>query len=136
MNSLGVTPLQEGVCQICQEAAATSEYIVSGRGYGSLFDGMTFRWRCCPACNRKRFSTWVAEKPKETQCGASYIFERAMFAFLDGLPVNSQEQIFNGADGCQIDAQDWIDLHLGELSAKKKKQYGFDDDLFGREYEV
>lgn len=136
MNSLGITPLEDGVCHICQEAPASKEYVVRGRGYGSSFDGIEIRWRCCPACDRKRYEEWVGETPQSTPWGDTYAHERALFAFLESLPVNSQEQIFNGSDGYKIDAQDWIDLHLGELSAKKKKQYGFDDELFDREYEV
>lgn len=101
-----------------------------------MFDGQNLRLWCCKQCVSRKLQEWFADVPRHSEYGESYKHERELFAFLDALPVNSQEKIFNGADGFTIDAQDWIDLHLGELSAKKKKQYGFDDELFDREYEV
>lgn len=133
MNTLGIAPLERGKCQVCQEYTATNHYAFAApRGFGSMFDGMTLELHCCDACNKKRFQKWFSEMPVQTEWGEDYTYEDELYSFLESLPVSSQEQIFNDS----MDAQDWIDLHLGELSAAKKKQYGFDDEMFDLEYEI
>lgn len=137
MNTLGIVPLDDRVCMICQSKPATQEYLFDRRhGFGSLFDGMDIHLKCCDDCDRKRFELWFSEPPQLTDYGEYYPHESKLSRFIERLPVNSQEKIYNGADGFKMDAQDWIDLHLGELSDEKKKEYGFDDELFDMEYEV
>lgn len=133
MNTLGITPLKNGVCMVCQEKEATHKYFFPHyRGFGSAFDMMKLEFYCCDDCDRKRFAEWFNETPTKDKFGLEeYHREREMCSFFESLPVNSQERIWND----DMDSQDWIDLHLGELSDEKKKEYGFDDELF-QDFEI
>ena len=137
MNSLGMTPLPDGVCYICQSKPATNTYtFAEPRGYGSAFDiilGDT-KLCCCDDCDRKRFAKWFSEKPKVEDLVETYTYEGEMARFFDTLPVNAQEKIYNHSG--DMDSQDWIDMHLGELSPEQAKKYGLDDELFSMEFEV
>lgn len=139
MNTLGITPLPDDVCMICQQRPATKAYTFDRpRGHGSCFDGETGVLLCCRQCDDAKFAKWFYERPTKSEWGEHYRFELELFEFLEALPVNSQERFWNHATpgGCQMDSQDWIDLHLGELSEEKRKEFGFDDELFDTEYEV
>jgi hypothetical protein len=50
--------------------------------------------------------------------------------------MNAQERIYNAGDPNGIDAQDWIDIQLGEISPALAEKYGLDDELFDHEYEI
>lgn len=137
MNSLQITPLQDGLCHVCQTRAATHIYTFPQvRGFGSAFDGLTITFGCCEKCNREKYKTWFSEVPTVIDDYETYRHETALYNFLESLPVNSQEKIFNAGCDYAIDAQDWIDMHLGEMTDEQKTKYGLDDELFDYEFEV
>lgn len=139
MNTLGMVPLTDGVCYICQDKPATKTYTFDKpRGYGSAFDSLLgdIQLCCCDDCDRKRFSKWFSEKPTMDDYVENYTYEGEMARFFDSLPANAQEKIYNAGDPYGIDAQDWIDFRLGEPSSEQMEHYGLDDELFNIEYEI
>jgi len=138
VNTLNITPLQDGICYCCQDKQATHHYrFAQPRGFGSAFDMLNVEFHCCDECNRKRFEKWFSEVPQITDGYIEhYIHEQELCKFVESLPVNVQERVYNASDLRGIDAQDWIDIRLGELSPELKEKYGLDDELFDTEYEI
>ena len=119
MNSKGITVLDGEICMICQKENATHTYGFSHRGYGSDFDGENIEFKCCDRCNRKEFPVWFNEE-SHSVFPEEYKYEDELYKFLNSLPVNSKEKIFND----WMDSQDWIDWQLDELSDDKRHKYG------------
>lgn len=138
MNTLQMTPIADGTCYVCQDKPATHTYkFKTPRGFGSLFDLLDVTFCCCDECNRKRFEKWFSEQPKtDKDYFESYIYESEMYRYFESLPMNAQEKIFNQGEQYPIDAQDWIDMQLGEMTSEQKEKYGLDDELFDTEFEI
>lgn len=56
----------------------------------------------------------------------TYKYEDNINKLVDGLPLECQELFYNSFEknGYKMDAQDWIDYQLEELSHEKCKEYG------------
>lgn len=138
MNTLNMTPLPEGICYCCQDKPATHTYTFEEvRGFGSAFDMLDVKFCCCDECNKKRFAKWFHNQPKYiSDYVLDYAYENELCKFIESLPMNVQERIYNAGDPNGIDAQDWIDIQLGEISPALAEKYGLDDELFDHEYEI
>ena len=137
MNSLQIAPLKDGICHVCQSKPATHTYTFpQARGFGSAFDSTAITFCCCEQCNKTKYKLWFEEMPTVVDNYETYKHETALYQFLENLPVNSQEKIFNTGSDCAIDAQDWIDMHLGEMTPEQREKYGLNDAFFDYEFEV
>jgi len=140
MNTLNMAPIPDGICYCCQDKPATHHYkFAKPRGWGSAFDMLNVEFHCCDDCDRKRFAKWFNELPRKSADeyrGEVYTYEHELVKFVESLPVNARERIYNAGDPFGIDAQDWIDITLGEMSKEQREKYGLDDELFDTAYEI
>ena len=137
MNTMQITPLKDGICYVCQTNPATHVYsFPQKRGFGSAFEGLDIKFCCCDECNRRRYDTWFNDPPIVDDIMETYKNETALCRLIESLPANAQEKIYNACDDAPIDAQDWIDMRLGEMTDEQKAKYGLDDELFATEYEI
>lgn len=126
MNSKNIVALTDTcLCMKCLKKKATHVYQIQNRGYGSIFDGTYTKFQVCDDCDIEDFQKWVDEKPIWNNGYEVYKYENDIIEFIDSLPLESQELFYNrfDSDG-YMDAQDWIDYELGELSEEKCADYG------------
>lgn len=126
MNSKGIVALtDECVCMKCLKKKATHIYQIQNRGYGSIFDSTYTKFQVCDDCDSEDFQKWVDEEPIWDDEYEVYKYEDNIKEFIDSLPLESQELFYNRFDRDEyMDAQDWIDYALGELSDEKCEEYG------------
>ena len=138
MNTLNMVPIPDGICLCCQDKPATHTYkFEKPRGFGSAFDMLDFEFCCCDDCNRKRFAKWFGDAYRMLdEYTKDYAYEAELCKFIEALPMNAREKVYNAGDPYGIDAQDWIDIQLGEISPELAEKYGLDDELFDHEYEI
>lgn len=117
MNSKGIVALKDtSVCMKCLKNKATHIYLIYGRGYDSLFDGMNTKIQCCDECNRPEYKEWFSKLE----------YEDKIWDLINSLPLESQELFqnrFEIGNGWYMESQDWIDYQLGELPHEKCKEY-------------
>ena len=126
MNSKGIVALENtGLCMKCLKKHATHVYQIQGRGYGSIFDSTYIKFQVCDDCDNEDFQKWVDEEPVWNDYCEVYEYENNIKEFIDSLPLESQELFYNrfNSEGF-MEAQDWIDYELGELSEVKCEDYG------------
>ena len=126
MNSKNITPLSQDMCMCCLKEKATHEYHIYARGYGSQFDMENTHWQCCDNCHKDEYNLWANEVCMfdEEDYYEIYQYEEDILNLIHSLPIESQELFFNTfSDYNNMDAQDWIDYELNELSHEKCKDY-------------
>ena len=120
MNSKNIVALEDKtLCMVCLKEKATHKYEISCRGYGSLFDEDNTHWQCCDNCHKDEYDIWANELPTYDGYCEEYEYEDKISEFIHNLPLQSQELFFNTFNSNEqyfIDAQDWIDYQLDELS--------------------
>lgn len=105
---------------------------IGALGYNSCFDNLSTRIQLCDDCYGINPEWWELKTviPKGfEQFGYSYEYDKEICDYLNNLPLESQELVWNkyaygACGGWCMDAQDWIDYQLGILSHKKCKKYG------------
>lgn len=127
MNSKNIVALEDKtLCMVCLKEKATHKYKISGRGYDSFFDKDDTHWQCCDKCHKDEYDIWANELPKIEGYCEKYEYEDKILEFIHNLPLQSQELFFNTFNSNKqyfIDAQDWIDYELDELSHEKCNEY-------------
>ena len=106
---------------------------IGALGYNSRFDNLSTRIQLCDDCYNVNPDWWKLEKiiPSVDECfGEKYKYEREICQFIEELPLEAQELIWNECayGACadyHMDAQDWIDFQLGILPHEKCKEYGY-----------
>ena len=118
-------------------------------GYGSIFDNLRTKVQLCDECfneSQKDKPIWNMDivygtMSYEYDCDSKsveyvkepidsrYKFEKEICKYLSGLPLESQEFVYNRfANGAlyfvRMKPQDWIDYKLGLLPHEKCKKYG------------
>lgn len=127
MNSKEIKVISnKGICMKCLKNKATHTYYIAYRGFGSIYDSRDTKFQCCNECNSLEFGSWFNELPTTKDFFEVYEYEDNISKLIDELPLESQELFYNSFEknGCQMDAQDWIDYQLEELSHEKCKEYG------------
>ena len=127
----------ENVCFHCLQQKDEGEIHkihIPEMGYGSGFDGWSSTIQLCDECYQHTNPEWwkLKEVPLEKTGTWSeffeYEFEKAIFEFINQLPLAGQELFWNRFSdgwnsGITWDAQDWIDYKLGILPHEKCKEY-------------
>ena len=130
MNSKNIVAIckeKQDLCMVCLKEKATHKYKISCRGYGSSFDNENTHWQCCDNCHKDEYDVWANELPFVDVYCKKYEHEDKILEFIHNLPLQSQELFFNTFNSNKqyfIDAQDWLDYELDELSHKKCNEYG------------
>lgn len=105
---------------------------IGALGYNSRFDNLSTRIQLCDDCYNVNPDWWKLERiiPQESeQFGEKYKYEKEICQFIEELPLEVQELIWNkySHGACAdyyMDSQDWIDFQLGMLPHEKCKEYG------------
>lgn len=119
----------EKVCFKClSEENNINKYVLSCRGYGSIFDSFNSIIQLCENCNCEDLSIWVNESPViENGYVENYKYEDKLWNFVNSLPLLGRElfenQCADGAGCHPIDSQDWIDIELGVAPDSLYKEY-------------
>lgn len=129
MNSKGIVALTDGsVCMKCLSKKATHTYTICGRGYGSIFDGTDTHLQLCDDCHKDEYVTWFNEDCTYEDYYEEYTYEDNIIKLINSLPLEAQELFNNtfahGWNSMFMEAQDWIDYKLSELTHDKCKEYG------------
>lgn len=128
MNSKGITAVTDkSVCMKCLKKNATHTYTIYGRGYGSSFDSMDTKFQCCDECDKPEYKEWFNETEVMDDYVETYQHEEKIWDLIRSLSLESRELFENSFDNntWQMEPQDWIDYHLGELPHEKCKEYGY-----------
>lgn len=105
---------------------------IGSLGYNSCFDNFSTQIQLCDDCYNENPEWWklkTVEVKGFEQFGVAYEYDKEIGEYLSNLPLESQELVWNeyaygACAGWSMNAQDWIDYHLGILSHKKCKKYG------------
>lgn len=148
MNSRKIKPItnKNCTCMNClQEFSSDQLNIIEIKelGYGSAFDDINTKVILCKKCydesNSKIWNMKVKQRfasefydlngKDDFVIDQEYLYEEDMIKYIDSLPVQSQELIWNTfATGLKADykmlPQDWIDYELTNLSQEKCEKYG------------
>lgn len=129
MNSKGIVALTDhSVCMKCLSKKATHTYTICGRGYGSIFDGTDTKLQLCDNCHKDEYETWFNEDCTYEDYYEEYTYEDNIMKLINSLPLEAQELFNNtfahGWNSMFMEAQDWIDYKLSELTHDKCKEYG------------
>lgn len=122
---------KERLCYCCDELQESEKDIIrlnlSGRGYGSLFDGMNTYIQLCKKCYKPEYEEWFNETPEYEDYCEQYKHEEDIINLINTFSIENQEYFWNSnATGWNIDEmdrQDWIDMKNGTLSEEKYKKY-------------
>lgn len=135
MNSKNIIAISrekiDCTCMKClKEKDSLKVIIISEMGYGSAFDGSGTKVVLCEDCYKESGpDIWSMETREFDEYCEEYLHEDEMLEFIDGLPLQSEELVWNefehgwNADH-HMDPQDWIDYRLDELPYEKCKMYG------------
>ena len=129
MNNKNIKSVKNNkLCMNCLKEEYTKKYYIKSRGFNSIFDGYKTHLQVCSKCDKEEFKIWFNEQPStyDGYC-EEYEYEDKILEFIHNLPLQSQELFFNTFNSNEqyfIDAQDWIDYQLDELSHEKCNEYG------------
>lgn len=134
MNSKGIVPIPiEKAQHICMKCLCSDKPIrvieIEELGYGSGFDGAGTEIHLCEDCyHQSNPKIWTLNVVRDGYC-EEYEHESEIFAFIESLPLESRELIYNEFEhgwgtACHMDRQDWIDYQLDELPHDVCKEYG------------
>lgn len=135
MNSKNIVAIPrdkiECTCMKClRENRLLKEIDIPEMGYGSAFDGSGTKVILCEQCYiESNPNIWSMETKEFDEYCEEYLHEEEMLDYLRQLPLQSQELVFNEFENgwsanYGMEAQDWIDYKLNELSYEKCKEYG------------
>lgn len=133
MEKIRAIKNSDKLCWKClkeQEGIHTLEF--GPLGYGSGFDCCSTKIQLCDACyNESIPEIWSkklvydsAEDEEYDWC--HYEHEDKIFQYFDTLPLEGQQFVWNEfwQGDHYMEAQDWIDYHMGILPHEKAKEYG------------
>lgn len=138
LNTKGIKAIKntECLCWKClKEHSKDNIHVIHipSSGYGSQFDNMSTQIQLCDNCYAETNPEWWKfETVPFTDDGMGELFryDKEISQFIEALPLEGQYMVMNefaygACAGYSMDAQDWIDFELGELSHEKCKEYGF-----------
>ena len=85
----------KAICFKCGEVKMTKFYKLSGRGYGSIFDGIDTYIPVCNDCDTTELEKWIYEKPIIINHEENYKYEELLKNYIDTFDERIQDFIYN-----------------------------------------